>query len=427
MAWLAGCWRWRDDFVRNLVPTTRGYLMSRHFVWLTPLSNLMLFSAIGVLLATVAWLWPRRGGWLGPRLIGFLAVLPVLMVTSPRLYPIAWAMLAAGIASCVAATLERHAPKLRRRLLISLPCLLVLDMILAGWTLGGDWLRERRESWRPLPPGNAPNVLLITLDTVRADRVSLYGYERPTTPVLERLARDGIRFDKARATAPWTVPSHASIFTGRWPHELGVTWDNPLDEKFPTLAEYLGSRGYATAGFVGNTLECSYDRGFSRGFTHYEDYSLEHLLPFRTAWLVDNFLQVVSDARSVRGPSLGHRPLPPDGRFLVLATIHSVAEKGCGIDQSRICGLVVATARARTTLFRLPQLLRCSRPLRPTARSRLPLRTGTPKPGRFHLLDGVLGVDRQAAVCGRRMRRLAARLVRQLHCMPRPASRRIVR
>ena len=95
--------------VRNLIPTTRGYLMSRHFIWLTPLSNLMLFSTIGLLLTTVAWLWPRSGGWLGPRLISFLAVLPVLMVTSPRVFPIAWMILAAGIASCVALTLERHA------------------------------------------------------------------------------------------------------------------------------------------------------------------------------------------------------------------------------------------------------------------------------------------------------------------------------
>ncbi len=62
--------------VRNLIPTNRGYLMTRHFVWLAPLSNLLLFSAMGLLLAAVAWLWPRRGGRLGTRLIGLLAVLP---------------------------------------------------------------------------------------------------------------------------------------------------------------------------------------------------------------------------------------------------------------------------------------------------------------------------------------------------------------
>ena len=297
--------------VRNLIPTARGYLMSRHFVWLTPLSNLMLFSVFGILLTVIAWLWPQRGGWLGPRLISFLTAIPVLMVTSSRLYPIAWIVLAAGIASCVALTIEWHASGLRRQLLLTFPGLLVLVLVLAGWVLGGDWLREWRESRRPLPPGVAPNVLLITMDTVRADHLSLYGYERPTSPVLERLAKKGIRFDEARATAPWTVPSHATIFTAHWPHDLGVSWDTPLDERFPTLAEYLGSRGYATAGFVANTMECSYDRGLRRGFTHYEDYSLEHLLPLRTAWLVDQFLQLVSDVGVFVGRAFNVGPFRP--------------------------------------------------------------------------------------------------------------------
>ncbi|MBV8217148.1 MAG: sulfatase-like hydrolase/transferase, partial [Solirubrobacterales bacterium] len=90
------------------------------------------------------------------------------------------------------------------------------------------------------------------------EQKSSYGYERPTTPTLERLAQQGIRFDEARATAPWTLPSHASFFTGRWPHELDVRWLTPLRGQSPTLAEYLGSRGYATAGFVANTTYCSY-------------------------------------------------------------------------------------------------------------------------------------------------------------------------
>ena len=126
-----------------------------------------------------------------------------------------------------------------------------------------------------MPPPDAPNVLLIVLDTVRADHLSLYGYRRPTSPTLERLARRGVRFDEARATAPWTLPSHASLFTGRWPHELGVKWLTPWRGNDPTLAEYLGSRGYATAGFVANTLYCSYDSGLGRGFTRYDDYILD--------------------------------------------------------------------------------------------------------------------------------------------------------
>ena len=132
-------------------------------------------------------------------------------------------------------------------------------------------------------------MLLIVLDTVRADHLSLHGYYRPTSPALERLGTRGIRFEEARATSPWTLPSHASMFTGRWPHELGINWMTPLRLRFPTLAEYLGSHGYATAGFVGNTLYCSYDTGLDRGFTHYEDYvlDLDRLRHLRMALLVD--------------------------------------------------------------------------------------------------------------------------------------------
>ena len=99
--------------------------------------------------------------------------------------------------------------------------------------------------------------------------------------------RRGILFSEARATAPWTLASHASLFTGRWPHELGVRWMTPLGTTAPTLAEHFGSRGYATAGFVANLVYCSYDTGLDRGFTHYEDYVLERLMALRTASLID--------------------------------------------------------------------------------------------------------------------------------------------
>ena len=138
------------------------------------------------------------------------------------------------------------------------------------------------------------------LDTVRADHLSLYGYERRTSPTLERLAKRGIRFDQARATAPWTLPSHASMFTGRWPHELSTKWMCPLRGDVPTLAEYLGSLGYATAGFVGNTSYCSYDSGLDRGFTHFQDYVLDKLSAVRTVHLIDLSLKALARL----GPSL---------------------------------------------------------------------------------------------------------------------------
>ena len=104
-------------------------------------------------------------------------------------------------------------------------------------------------------------MILIVLDTVG---------RRPPQPLrlrpshqsdARRAGRPGIRFERAQATASWTLPSHASLFTGRWPHELSASWLTPLDATYPTLAEFLGSRGYATAGFIANTWYCGADSG----------------------------------------------------------------------------------------------------------------------------------------------------------------------
>jgi arylsulfatase A-like enzyme len=83
-----------------------------------------------------------------------------------------------------------------------------------------------------------------------------------------------VQFRHAYATASWTLPSHASLFTGRWPHELSVGWKTGLDDTYPTIADSLRSLGYDTAGFVANLDYCGRETGLARGFTHYEDYPL---------------------------------------------------------------------------------------------------------------------------------------------------------
>ncbi len=96
---------------KSYFATNQLYLMSRHFTWLAPLSDLVLFSAVGLVLALTAKRWPRFGRWFGPRLIGFLAILPVFMVLSPRIYPMAWVLLASGTSVRLASFLERHADR----------------------------------------------------------------------------------------------------------------------------------------------------------------------------------------------------------------------------------------------------------------------------------------------------------------------------
>ena len=296
---------------RYINPTNRLHQRSRHFVWAAPLTYLLLFLAMGLFLAVVTRLWPRRGGWLSRRLIVACAFVPALMVAGPQIYNEAWIILATGMASRLVPVLERHAIGWRRGLSWSLPGLLAMVPVVAGSLVAGDWIKERREAGRPRPLAGSPNVLLIVMDTVRADHLSLYGYHRATTPRLEQLAKRGIRFEKVRATAPWTLPSHASLFTGRWPHELGVEWMTPLRGGFPTLAEYLGSHGYATAGFAANTLFCSYDTGIDRGFAHYEDYQLGVTTALRTALVVDLAFQAAFAPAAAHGPSLAAGPWRP--------------------------------------------------------------------------------------------------------------------
>src|SRR4030095_1204419 len=96
----------------------------------------------------------------------------------------------------------------------------------------------------PAQPQASPNVLLITIDTLRADRVGAYGYRAARTPALDALARGGVRFDRAHATAPTTITPHATIMTGRYPPGHGARHNGMrVDLKVPTLAEAFTHAG----------------------------------------------------------------------------------------------------------------------------------------------------------------------------------------
>ena len=132
--------------------------------------------------------------------------------------------------------------------------------------------REERRALSQLPaslPG-APNVLLIVVDTLRADHLSVYGYARPTSPNVDRLASNGLLFKNAVSTSSWTLPSHASMLTGLYPHSHGAEAEDNLGTGFRTLAEALAADGYTTAAFSANAT-FSRRRGFGRGFIHFED------------------------------------------------------------------------------------------------------------------------------------------------------------
>jgi choline-sulfatase len=127
--------------------------------------------------------------------------------------------------------------------------------------------------WSPPPqPPPPPDLVLVVVDTLRADHLSLYGHDRATSPTQDALATESTVYERALAHAGWTLPSMASILTGRLPTEHQATRDpkdvlrfNRLDEHLPTLASLLGERGYRTAAWVNNTYmapEFALDKGF---------------------------------------------------------------------------------------------------------------------------------------------------------------------
>ncbi|MDD5556524.1 MAG: sulfatase-like hydrolase/transferase [bacterium] len=123
--------------------------------------------------------------------------------------------------------------------------------------------------------GDRPNVLLITLDTTRADRLGCYGRRDAETPALDGLARSGVLFTRAFCNVPLTLPSHATIMTGLYPPEHGcrVNGAHGLPEGLPTLAETFSSRGYETAAFIAAfVLDAKF--GVSRGFGTYDQFEV---------------------------------------------------------------------------------------------------------------------------------------------------------
>lgn len=158
---------------------------------------------------------------------------------------------------------------------ITLRCIALLGALVSA-SCGSDLPRQ-------------PDVYVIVMDTVRRDFMGFAGYERPTTPVLDAFAETATEYPRAKATAPWTLPSHASLFTGTYPFEHGARgyWDpkwtvealqrmnnrgnvRGLSAERLTLAEWLSARGYRTGAVVANDVFLGERYGVDRGFDHYD-------------------------------------------------------------------------------------------------------------------------------------------------------------
>ena len=193
--------------------------------------------------------------------------------------------LAAGLARLVEWPLARLVERLARGPLLPRSVALVGWLLLAaaGVYTGAHWQLSplAGEPDYPTlgarPAGPGPNVVLVTVDTLRAQNLSCYGYPRPTSPFLDSLAAEGVRCADASASAAWTKPATGTILTGLYPSRHGALYHGSLlhlPEGERTLAEAFRERGYVTAGFVANP-NIKKVFAFDRGFDVYFDSPVE--------------------------------------------------------------------------------------------------------------------------------------------------------
>lgn len=155
----------------------------------------------------------------------------------------------------------RSAARISRSALVAVGCCALLGSC-------GERRGDQGPDWKAALPVPS-NILLITIDTLRADHLSAYGYPRQTSPVLDRLAAEGVRFDRAAVQWPKTGPSFASMFTSTYPKDNGVVRriGTPVPEEYSLLAEVLSGHGFSTGAVVSNgavASEFNFDQGFER-------------------------------------------------------------------------------------------------------------------------------------------------------------------
>jgi arylsulfatase A-like enzyme len=269
--------------------------ISRHVAWMVPVAETLVTLGLALLFVAPALAWSARRagrseparavsrvwGWAGAVLGTLLFLGPLLAVRG--LHAVGALALAIGAGTRLRHLVVRPTPAWQRA------SSWAGAIVLGGLPVYSLWQWHRvvhaeERAWSR-PASRAPNLLWIVMDTVRADHTSLHGYRRPTTPQLEALARQGITFAMARSAAPWTLPSHVTMFTGLWPFEHGARIDRPYSGHAPTLAEHLRDHGYSTAGLAGNTGMCNATYGVGRGFDYYVELLCNHEVSLRATLL----------------------------------------------------------------------------------------------------------------------------------------------
>jgi len=246
--------------------------------WIAPISNLIAFLLGGLLLVLLGRVTPRLSD---PRLFvavfGLITFLDWLGLGFKRtIHPASLVLLGAGLTAALLRGYRKRpalAARIGRRGTVALTMTTAASLL--GFTAGSSLLERVEIDRLPQTAPLSPDVLVIVMDALRADHLSAYGYHRPTSPTIDRLAAEGVLYENAVAASSYSLPSHASLLTGLYPGEHEVVWleyaryRNPSLPKLPVL---MRERGYRTAAFSGNTFWFTREHGFGIGFLHFEDY-----------------------------------------------------------------------------------------------------------------------------------------------------------
>lgn len=242
-------------------------------LWIAPLVDVVLFTLVGGFFVLVGRIFPRiqikKVIWFAFTLLAIFDWLFIILFGKISL--IAIAILVVGISLQIFNFVVKREVSVLPILHKVLPWLAGLTVVIFIAIQGGGWLNEKvKTSNLPEAHPETPNVIVLVVDTLRADHLSSYGYERNTSPFIDSLAAEGVRFENAISPASWTQPAHASMLTGRYTYETHAE-TQPLDGTYPTIGEIMQANGYRTGGFSGNTLFFTRRQGHGRGFLHFED------------------------------------------------------------------------------------------------------------------------------------------------------------
>ena len=238
-----------------------------------------------VILALLVWLFTRAVGRRHAAdallcLLTFLSALDWLILTE-RLDRRACFILAFGIAVAFRRWFRKRQGKMAAYWRRSWPWAIAAVVLILAGTVTVERLKERR-TLAQLPPNAAtPNVLLVVIDTLRADHLSSYGYSSPTSPNIDRIAKEGVLFENAISPSSWSLPSHASLITGRYVSEHAVGNVRPdligegspaIFRGFPPLPGAMEQYGYRTAAVSANLVYFTSNIGFGQRFSRFDDY-----------------------------------------------------------------------------------------------------------------------------------------------------------